>query len=431
VRAIAILVVVAGHGFLAVVSWRNGVPRAGNVLAGYPNGQLITWLFQVMPLFFFAGGYSNSISWEHRGERDYAQWMWARTRRLLRPLWGYLAVMLPVALIVGALAPVKVSSPLLIIATQLLWFLGIYLVITALTPVLVRMERRYDGLLIIGSLLAIALIDLARLHDVGGPIALLNFVFVWSLLASLGMRYRRGRLGQRSGALLALTALAINIAIVLVFEWYPRSMVGMPGDRISNVAPPTFALTMHGIVVIGLVAMAAGALRPLKAVARVWRATVLINIVMMTIYLWHLPALMAIFLIERAIGFERPTTILPVIGPVPADGFWWASPGHWIAFLLVVGLVVRVLWPLEYARIPVWDRRVESMRGGRAAMSAIGATLIGVALLMLSAAGLTVIPLRTITYLGVPINALMALALLIAGAALVRGAVSTRRASSS
>ena len=70
----AAAMVVAGHGFLAVVSWRNGVPRAGNVLARFPNGQLITWLFQVMPLFFFAGGYSNSISWEHRGERDYAQW---------------------------------------------------------------------------------------------------------------------------------------------------------------------------------------------------------------------------------------------------------------------------------------------------------------------------------------------------------------------
>jgi hypothetical protein len=397
------------------------------VLVSYPNGQLITWIFQVMPLFFFAGGYANAASWEHRGDRSYAQWMWGRSQRLLRPLWGYLIVMVPVALVVGANASARISTPILIIATQLLWFLGIYLVITALTPVLTRMDLRYEGALITGALLSIALIDLARLNSAGGPIALLNFVFVWALLASLGMRYRRGLLTPRSGLLLAGTALAVNLLMVLGMQWYPRSMVGMPGDRFSNVAPPTLALTMHGIVVIGVIAALATPIRTLMSRARVWRTTEAINLVMMTIYLWHLPALMALILIERVIGFERPTEIVKGVGPIPAAGFWTASIVHWMAFIAIVLLVVRVLWPLEYLRLPWWDRQqsTTSPRRAATALAATGSVMAGVSLLMISATGLNLKPMRTIIYLGLPINSLVALGILGVGAGLIKWAGSS------
>lgn len=424
VRALAIIIVVLGHGFLAVVAWQGEVPRAGNLLASYPTAQLITWVFQVMPLFFFAGGYANATSWQHRGERSYAHWMWARARRLLRPLWGYFLVMIPVAALIGANASARISTPILIIATQLLWFLGIYVVITALTPVLVRLEARYEGVLIIGALVAIALIDAMRIRDIGGPIALLNFVFVWGLLTSLGIRYRHGRLSPRSGLLLALTAIAINIMLVLVLQWYPRSMVGMPGDPISNVAPPTFALAMHGVAVIGVVAALANPIR--RGVHRVWRLTVLINLVMMTIYLWHLPALMLLFITERALGFERPSSIVKVIGPVPDHGFWVASIPHWIAFLVLVALLVRLLWPLEYLRIPRWDVEGSGAIRGAGLWSALGSGLIGVSLLMLSATGLNLMPMRTIRFLNLPINSLVAMAMLAVGAILIRAAARAR-----
>ncbi len=70
-RAVALLVVVAGHGVMAVVAWPEGIPRLGNLLAAFPWTQALTWLLQIMPLFFFAGGAANALSWDRaqvRGE---------------------------------------------------------------------------------------------------------------------------------------------------------------------------------------------------------------------------------------------------------------------------------------------------------------------------------------------------------------------------
>lgn len=428
IRAFAIVIVVLGHGFLALVAWHDQVPRAGNLLSEYPTGQLITWLFQVMPLFFFAGGYSNTASWEHRGGATYAQWMWRRAQRLLRPLWGYLFVMVPIALVLGVSTKAAISTPILVIATQLLWFLGIYLIVTALTPVLVFVEVRHAWAFIVAGLASIAIIDAARLHQWGGALPLLNFVLVWSLLASLGSRFRHGLLSGQTAVAMSSVALAVNVLIVLVLQWYPRSMVGMPGDRISNVAPPTLALTMHGLMVIGLAVAFAEPMRRLMTKTQVWRTTVHINLVMMTIYLWHLPVLMTLFLIERTIGFDRPTRITSTIGPVPDKGFWLASIPHWFAFVALVMAVVRLMWPLEYLRISWWDREIRHSPRGATVLSAIGAVLTGLALLMLSAGGLTLVPLRTTSYLGLPLNAVIALILLVLGAALLKraGAQPTR-----
>jgi hypothetical protein len=48
-------------------------------------------------------------------------------------------------------------------------------------------------------------------------------------------------------------------------------MVGMPGERISNMAPPTIVLALHAVVLISVVGLLAGA-RTLRSAPRVWRA---------------------------------------------------------------------------------------------------------------------------------------------------------------
>jgi fucose 4-O-acetylase-like acetyltransferase len=111
-RAAALLVVVLGHGVMAVAAWPDGVPRLGNLLAAFPWTQGLTWVLQIMPLFFWAGGAANAMSWRgRRAGTTYAGWIWSRGRRLLRPVIVYLVVMGIVATVVTVLAPRRWPSP--------------------------------------------------------------------------------------------------------------------------------------------------------------------------------------------------------------------------------------------------------------------------------------------------------------------------------
>lgn len=71
VRVFSILVVVFGHWLMAAVTFEDGEIVPGHLLELADWTHPLTWLFQVMPLFFFVGGYSNALSWRsarRRGE---------------------------------------------------------------------------------------------------------------------------------------------------------------------------------------------------------------------------------------------------------------------------------------------------------------------------------------------------------------------------
>ena len=62
-RPVAITVVVLGHWLMAAVVVRDGTVVHANILETSTVLQGLTWVFQVMPLFFLVGGYSNATSW--------------------------------------------------------------------------------------------------------------------------------------------------------------------------------------------------------------------------------------------------------------------------------------------------------------------------------------------------------------------------------
>ena len=270
-RAVSLSVVVFGHCFMALVLWRQGVPSLGNSLTLHRPMQLFTWVLQIMPLFFFAGGASNAITWRAKRDGGYSLWLWGRAARLLRPLWVYLIVMAPVALIVAHFGPIDVTAPLLLLTTQLLWFLGAYLIVTALGPVFWTLHQRRP-FITIASLAAIAvLVDIAR-FGLGGPTALglINFVVVWCFAAQLGVWYVERRPQPRSAALVAFAGLLVN-ALVVKLAHYPLSMVGMPGEKVSNMAPPTVPLMVHSVVVCMLAMCLITPLQKFFARDRAWR----------------------------------------------------------------------------------------------------------------------------------------------------------------
>jgi hypothetical protein len=86
-RAIAIVIVVVGHWLAVHVSY-DGTLRGDSVLALVPWTRPLTWLFQVMPVFFLVGGFANVASLASHRERGGTQ-VWRVPPRLDRcPRYG-------------------------------------------------------------------------------------------------------------------------------------------------------------------------------------------------------------------------------------------------------------------------------------------------------------------------------------------------------
>lgn len=434
-RGLSLLIVVAGHAFMALVAWPGGVPRVGNLLAAFPWTQALTWALQISPLFFFAGGAANTISWDKHVARGgtYAPWMWARTERLLRPVWAYLLIAGCIAGVVRAFAPKRVTDPLMLLTTQLLWFLGSYILVTALTPFFQKATPLRGALTTLGLVVACGLVDVLRLFaHWPNAIGLINFVLVWTIPAYLGSLRARGTLARYSNTFLTSVMaadLGINFLLIKFGPW-PISLVGMPGDRISNMAPPTLVLAIHSITLVAVITLLNGPLTRILARPKVWRRIAGVNLVAMTLYLWHLPVLVSLFALSHYLGLDRPTRIGANGLPAP-DGWGYAigSIAFWAVFAICVWVVVRLLWPLEHASLPWWDSKPRTKAPSRRTASifvTIGACGSGIALLMLSATGLGGFPTRIMHYAGVPLNSAAAIALLVGSGALIRWAGAAR-----
>src|SRR6266498_2394359 len=63
-RAASILAVVFGHWFISIIWWQGGLIRNTSAVGVTRGLWLGTWVFQVMPIFFFVGGFSNMIAFD-------------------------------------------------------------------------------------------------------------------------------------------------------------------------------------------------------------------------------------------------------------------------------------------------------------------------------------------------------------------------------
>ncbi|MFB7356789.1 acyltransferase family protein [Streptomyces gardneri] len=405
-RVASLAVVVLGHWLMAAVT-EDG--QVGNLLAVVPELQLVTWVFQVMPVFFFVGGFSHALA--HRSRPAYASFLRARLQRLLRPtmvfvaVWGAAALVLQLAGADGGLAGVALR-----LVTQPLWFIGIYLAMVAFTPPLLRLHERWGW----GAFAALAggavLVDVLRFAADVPFVEFLNFAFVWLAVHQLGFLRADGMI--RRPALLAGAGLVGATALVALGP-YPLSMVGMPGEKVSNMAPPTLALLCHGLWLVGAVELLRGPGARLVARAGVWRAVVAANGIAMTAFLWHLTAMLGVYGAMLGLGLELPA---------PASGAWWAQvPLRIAAAAAVTALLVAAFRRFE---APGRVRR----EGGAAPFAALGVTLALFGILGLSMTGFAgLLTGHSATLIAVPVTAPVAVALTLAGWLLVDRPASRRR----
>ncbi|MEU3303287.1 acyltransferase [Streptomyces sp. NPDC006678] len=405
-RVASLGTVVLGHWLMAAVT-ADGV---GNLLAVVPELQLLTWVLQIMPVFFFVGGFSHALSYRSLRRRQpegsvYAAFLRARLRRLLRPTMVFVLVWAAAALIVqlpgggGGLTGVTLR-----LVTQPLWFIGIYLAMVAFTPPLLRLHERYGW----GAFAALAggalAVDVLRFALQVPFVEFLNFAFVWLAVHQLGFLRADGRL--RLPSVLAVTGLA-GAAALVAFGPYPLSMVGMPGEKVSNMAPPTLALLCHGLWLVGAVELLRGSGARLVARPRVWRTVVAANGVAMTAFLWHLTAMLGVY--GALLALDVPL-------PEPASAAWWAqTPPRIAAAAVLTALLVAAFRTFERPSPP----RAASASGS-GLLAALGITLCLLGVLGLSMVGFAgLLEGRSATLIAFPVTAPAAVAMALAGWLLV------------
>jgi hypothetical protein len=251
VRAGSLVVVVAWHWAFTVLVWKNDGPHATNPI-GFTSGLwLVTWVLQVMPLFFFVGGWANWSAHTAKGTRS-SRFALSRLRRLLLPAVALIGAWWCILIAVSQVIDGAWLRGSVILVLSPLWFAFTYALIVALFPLWVRLHRRFSYLVPLWMAGIAALVDVARFeHDIS-YVGWVNMILVWGLCHQLGFFYPTlMALPRRAGW--AITYVGAVVLTALVWSGlYPGSMVGVPGDKFSNMAPPTVAIVALITLQIGV-----------------------------------------------------------------------------------------------------------------------------------------------------------------------------------
>ncbi|KRC34149.1 acyltransferase [Oerskovia sp. Root22] len=362
VRALATLAVLSVHWLMPEATWDGERLGIGNALS-HGGAWTLTWVLQVLPLLFFAAGASAAYQLWRTGTAEgpdgaahlptarrqgvvTAGWDVVRRRlpRIWRPVAAFVGTWAAAVLVLPALGvPEEAVRQVARIAPQLLWFLGVYLLLLAVTPALLRAYRTWGWRLVVIAVAAPLLVDALRFGAGVDQVAVVNVLLGWAVPYVLGIAYvdlvRRDALPSRRALWLTAAAALAAMAGLVVAGPYPLSLIGMPGDAISNLGPPTALAVTHAVLQVSVaLAVRDGVVRWAQG-----RGAVLVSWVAarsMTLYLWHLTAMFVV------IG----VVLLGVGSPLPVawSADWWASRPLWFgAAALVLGALATVFGRFE------------------------------------------------------------------------------------
>jgi hypothetical protein len=235
-----------------------------------------------------------------------------------------------------------------------LWFLAVYVVVVAIAPLTVALDRRF-GVWVPLAMAVGAIVSDVIGFGLGHPgVRWLNVGFVLLFAHQLGHLCGDGRLDRAPRAVFGAMAVGGLLGLVLLttstlfrlfgdvrFEWfptighYPKSLLGTDVERISNAYPPTVCFLLGGVWSIGAVMLLRPWLRRWLDRARPWRLTIGVNAIIMTLFLWHMTAFLLAVLALWPLGLGHQSD---------STAQWWAERIMWeavpAALLAVIVLVV-------------------------------------------------------------------------------------------
>ncbi|MEN8113541.1 MAG: acyltransferase [Actinomycetota bacterium] len=349
-RVVAILTVVFGH-WLAASIWLmpDDEIKLMNSLQWIPYAAWVTWLVQVMPVFFFVGGYANAKGLQRleAGEETTSAWITKRLRRLFTPVIPLLIVWTLLIVVTSAFVPDKVVHAGAMSATVPLWFVAVYLMVIALAPWTHPWWQHRRWLSVAAFAAAALAIDALRFGLDEELIGWINFVVVWGLVHQFGYWWAdrdsaERPVPSRTGWGIFAGALAALITVTWA-GWYPVAMVGIPGSEVTNMTPPTFGIALLGFAQAGVILGTRPAIERLTQRLRVWHVVVAVSGVLMTIFLWHLGAMSLV----AAVGlFTFDGAMFRI---EPGTAVWWLTRPVWLLILSVVTVgLVALFAPFEW-----------------------------------------------------------------------------------
>ena len=352
-RAVSLIVVVLWHWAFTIVIWEDDGPHATNPI-GFTSGLwLATWLLQVMPLFFYIGGYAHLTSWTRAQARGVSIWSFTgrRLRQLAVPALSLFAVWLVLGSVLGAVFDLTWVGRAVFLVASPRWFIAINLVLVALLPIAIRLHQRFDSIVIVFLAGAALAVDIARFRYDLEWLGMANMLFVWGLCHQLGFFYDRIVALHRRIDRTLLWAGLFGLAGLVFSGLDPGSMVGAPGER-SNMAPPSICIVALVAFQAGVVEIIRPAMQRRLARARWQRANELVNRFSMPLFLFHTTGMALHRAVRYAIAGERNE-------PTSPDLWWWLSRPFAIVGPLLCTLPVIYLFGRQ------WVRGERSDRGDR------------------------------------------------------------------
>jgi len=367
-RVLCVLAVLLLHGLQVAVT----VDGAGPVLEYATRGAAwyapVTWFLQVMPLFFVIGGFAGLLAHRRSTGRGgtAAAFMAGRVHRLLLPAVVTVgAVGAGLAALSAAGLPVDLIREISLRYSEPLWFLGVFLAVQALLPVMVGLHMRAPRGTLTTLATAAAGVDVLRLLCGIDAFGYANLAFVWLALQQLGFFLADGELERMparwragiGGAALGLLALSITLGV-------------HSPDLIAHLNPPTTALLLLGLAQTMLLTLVRGRLRSLAERPRVGALTAFVTARTMTIYLWNLPVLLLMAGASAHVALLGTMTL-----PEPSSPGWWLTRPAWLAVsvLLTFGVGAMLGGVERCAPRELTTRPREALRG---VLLGVGAVLL-------------------------------------------------------
>ncbi|WP_431030874.1 acyltransferase family protein [Plantibacter sp. RU18] len=378
VRACCVIGVVVLHAMMVGVTVVDGRPLFENVSDRTAWIAPVSWVLQVMPLFFVIGGFAGLLAYRRQRAQGWSAiaFVAGRLHRLMLPAVVTIGV-------VGAglvlLAAAGVPADLVTMAGfrygQPLWFLGVFLCCQALLPALAAAHDRAP-LMTIGALATTAvLVDVLRAATGVDGFGFINLLFVWAALQQLGFSLADGTIDGSSRR----TRVLVGVGAVVVLAVACAAGV-YSADLVANINPPTTALFLVGIAHTAALSLFRARLARVSERPRVASFTAFVTRRTMTIYLWHMPVLLAMAgasaVFALATGF---------VLPAPDSAVWWLGRPLWVVAAL--GLTAAVA--MVFSRIEAVPMPTATASPRRIVGATIVALLAVVLLLVVGTSALT------------------------------------------
>jgi hypothetical protein len=356
-RIIALTGIVLAESIMALASWGSA-----NSTWIWP----LTWLLQLVPLFFLTGGHANLLAWQatRAAGGGYASYLTRRIVWLIHPVLAFVTAWLVVPLSLELLdAPEQAIAAFGRIVLQPLWLLGLYLLVVAATPAMHLLHRRRP--------LATPLVLLAATLGIGiagsGSVAAhAGGILLALLFQQLAFHYADGRLWAipRRALIAAAAAALLGLIALTTLGGYDKLLIAEPTEYASFV-PSLIGVLLIGLIQVCLVALprergigAVAASAPARAMAVVRAAPT-------TTYLFYLCAMLVV---AGIIAAARTAGL-------PTSGMEWLTQPRRIVALALIGVPTLLAFVLFERRSTTPATALEPPRQSTDALDALAAVL--------------------------------------------------------